>query len=224
APEVIVEEPWVHSGIGQHAVLSCIVYAEPPAEVRWYRSPLRLDVTDDHPGERQGNRHCLIIRQVQLQDLDNYTCEAHNNLGKARQHVVLSGKPHMVVFRSPNLSKWRDSYNISWSVFSYTPVEEYRLYFRRSQMAGLHISTNFVHDAWGNLTYFYMREWTDVTLPAGFSDEDTQEMSYLIRGLEPATQYEAKVQARNNFGWSRMSDVLLFTTRGIGTYKFHSSN
>ena len=71
----------------------------------------------------------------------------------------------------------------------------------------------------GNHTYWYTREWTDVTLPAMSSDEVTQEMSYLIRGLEPATQYEAKVQARNNFGWNKMSEILVFTTRDAGWYK-----
>ncbi|CAH1396925.1 unnamed protein product [Nezara viridula] len=60
--------------------------------VRWYRSALKLDVTDDHMTEKRGDRHRLIIRQVQIQDLDNYTCEALNNLGKSRQHIVLSGE------------------------------------------------------------------------------------------------------------------------------------
>ncbi|CAB0011905.1 unnamed protein product, partial [Nesidiocoris tenuis] len=31
-PEVDADETWVHSGIGNQAILTCTVYAEPPAE------------------------------------------------------------------------------------------------------------------------------------------------------------------------------------------------
>ena len=41
-------------------------------------------------------------------------------------------------------------------------------------------------------------------------------MSYLIRGLEPSSQYEARVQARNRFGWNQISEIFRFSTRAIG--------
>ncbi|GJQ79727.1 hypothetical protein Trydic_g5872 [Trypoxylus dichotomus] len=37
-------------------------------------------------------------------------------------------------------------------------------------------------------------------------------MSYVIRGLEPAQNYEAKVQARNRYGWSPISEPFTFQT------------
>jgi len=37
-------------------------------------------------------------------------------------------------------------------------------------------------------------------------------MSYNIRGLDIASEYEAKVMAKNRFGWTPMSDVFKFTT------------
>ncbi|XP_014248164.1 limbic system-associated membrane protein-like isoform X2 [Cimex lectularius] len=223
APEVTADEAWVHSGIGNQAVLSCTVYAEPEAEVRWYRSSLKLDVTDDHVTETSSNRHRLIIRQVQLQDLDNYTCEAQNNFGKAKQYIVLSGKPQVAVFRSNPASRWRDSYNISWTVFSYTPLEEHKLFFRRKQFTG-QIPNSLKSEVWGgNLTFWYLREWTDVTLPSTPGNDITQQMSYLIRGLEPEMLYEAKVQARNTFGWNQMSDVFTFHTANKDSYSWEPS-
>ncbi|CRK87748.1 CLUMA_CG001542, isoform A [Clunio marinus] len=38
-------------------------------------------------------------------------------------------------------------------------------------------------------------------------------MSYLIKNLSPATNYEARVQARNDHGWNKLSNVFHFSTR-----------
>ncbi|BES89625.1 Immunoglobulin domain [Nesidiocoris tenuis] len=222
-PEVDADETWVHSGIGNQAILTCTVYAEPPAEVRWYRSDLKLDVTDDHKTEKRGSRYRLIIARVQLPDLDNYTCEAKNNFGSDRESIILTGKPHQAVFRSPPVSKWRDGYNISWSVFSYTAVDEHKLFHRQADYGG-RFSTSILSKRWGeNLTYYNVREWTDVSIAANndYKRADiTQEMSYMILGLEANTQYEAKVQTRNTFGWSKMSEIFKFSTSFEGGYSW----
>lgn len=59
-------------------------------------------------------------------------------------------------------------------------------------------------------------EWRDVILPAQPTQQITQTMSYVIRGLEPRAQYEAKVQARNRYGWSPVSDPFTFETTDTG--------
>lgn len=62
-----------------------------------------------------------------------------------------------------------------------------------------------------------LRDWTDVVLQGDQGSSDlTHENHYLIRNLEPSTEYEAKVQAKNIFGWNEMSDPFRFTTRGMG--------
>ncbi|KAI5705516.1 hypothetical protein M8J76_011486 [Diaphorina citri] len=70
-----------------------------------------------------------------------------------------------------------------------------------------------------NITYGHIyghhKEWNDVILPAAPSEAYNQQMSYLIRGLDPGAQYEAQVQAKNRFGWNKMSDKFQFTTRGV---------
>lgn len=67
------------------------------------------------------------------------------------------------------------------------------------------------------MTHWYLREWTEIIIPSDvYNDDITQEKSYLITNLEPATQYEAKVKASNSFGWNQMSDIFTFSTRGIG--------
>ncbi|KAK6632351.1 hypothetical protein RUM44_007392 [Polyplax serrata] len=57
-------------------------------------------------------------------------------------------------------------------------------------------------------------DWSDVILPAIPSELFTQQMSYVIRGLEPGSQYEARVRARNRFGWNELSEQFHFSTRG----------
>lgn len=59
-------------------------------------------------------------------------------------------------------------------------------------------------------------DWNDVTLRASPKGHLSQESAFLLRGLEPATTYEALVQAKNKFGWSQISDTFYFNTRGFG--------
>lgn len=49
-------------------------------------------------------------------------------------------------------------------------------------------------------------------------------MSYMIRNLEPSTQYEVRVQARNRFGWNEPSEIFPFSTRAVGKLQITFSN
>lgn len=40
--------------------------------------------------------------------------------------------------------------------------------------------------------------------------------SFLIRGLLPATNYEVRVQARNDHGWNKLSSIFHFSTASEG--------
>ncbi|XP_073987236.1 protein amalgam isoform X2 [Rhodnius prolixus] len=226
-PEIEVEKSWVHTGEGNEAQLVCIVFAEPPAEVVWFKDTLRLGSTERRITEVRGSRNTLIIRKVQASDFGNYSCLADNNIGKTRQYLELSGRPNPAKFRSHPMGRSRDSYNISWAVDSYTPIEEFTLYYRKLPIAsGTQPGSQpiFQHakrpqrrqenETHGHYMMGSQRgEWRDVILPAIPSGQYTQHMSYLIKDLEPAVQYEARVQAKNRFGWNQMSDSFHFSTR-----------
>ncbi|XP_046382563.1 neural cell adhesion molecule 1-like isoform X1 [Ischnura elegans] len=264
-PEIEVERNWVHSGEGYEAHLVCLVHAEPPAEVLWFRNTLRLDTTDNRITEARGNRHTLILRKVKSTDFGNYSCLADNSLGKTRQYVELSGKPNPAEFRSGPLSSYRDSYNISWSVISYTNVEEYKLYYRKLPVSelqpsprqqqskhsevdndtygGVHGGRNHLGDGRGHMGMGYgvnsrgammAYDWHMVIVQAdpsgvmpsssllasnkghnGQSHGTVHWGSLMLKELEPASDYEAKVQARNRFGWSEASKRFTFSTRGF---------
>ncbi|EAT47866.1 AAEL001018-PA, partial [Aedes aegypti] len=200
-PEIAVENPIVYSGEGQEAMLVCIVHGESQPEVVWHKDTMQIDQTERHVIESRGARHTLIIRKVHPQDFGNYSCIADNQLGKTRKTVTLTGKPKAAVFRSMPNSQWKDRYNISWVVDSHSPIEEFKLYYRL--VDGDILQT---HDG-------IYTDWRDVVLPAfPYSHHYTQGMSYLLRGLDPDQQYEARVQSRNRYGWSDFSDSFLFTT------------
>lgn len=121
-----------------------------------------------------------------------------------RAHSTLENTLISFVF-FPILS--HDRYNISWTVDSHTPIEEFKLYFRRlpqgheidnsiDQQPVQHHSSQS-HRNYGNLMHWSRNDWRDVVLPAvPLSHHYTQGMSYMIRGLDPDQQYEARVQAR----------------------------
>lgn len=91
-PEVSAEQPVVHGGVGHQVELSCLVYADPPAEVVWYRDTMRLDPNGKRYMESRGSRHTLILRSVEKDDFANYSCYATNTLGKARAYLTLRGR------------------------------------------------------------------------------------------------------------------------------------
>lgn len=93
-----------------------------------------------------------------------------------------------------------DSYTLIWEVDSYTPIIEYRLYFRP-----------YVRKSGINPT-----EWKQLTIPTEHSSGPMYSKSYTIRGLQEGTVYEALVASRNRYGWSKPSSIFKFATIGAG--------
>ena len=91
-PEIEVDKSWVHGGFGKEAVISCIVYGDPPPTVRWYRETMVLARNENRMTEQFGIRHRLVISSVSEKDFGNYSCLAENELGKSRGFIELSGK------------------------------------------------------------------------------------------------------------------------------------
>lgn len=74
-------------------------------------------------------------------------------------------------------------------------------------------------------------QWENVVIPEVFDDYGhhmhysyshhipqniRHSRSFLIRNLQPGTHYEARVQARNDHGWNKLSTIFHFTTRSDG--------
>ncbi|XP_065163162.1 protein amalgam-like isoform X2 [Atheta coriaria] len=261
APEIEAERGSVHSGIGIEAQLVCNVYAEPEANVIWYKDSTQLGTTERHASHTHGNRYSFIIRNVTSEDFGNYSCVANNVHGRARDHVTLTGIASTAQFESPAISDEKDTYNISWYVNSHAAVLEYRLFYRQVQAhrrkthgeSSPSFSTSVVygtlktsHDtlangnngnangnnngnnngnARGTQIPSFKADWASVIIPGAgvrspsmhiappYPAVTRQKMWYVIKALQPGTQYEARVQARNRYGWNKISQNYHFSTR-----------
>ncbi|XKL67168.1 hypothetical protein PGB90_010588 [Kerria lacca] len=227
APEIQAEKHWVHSGENEEAELVCIVNAEPAAEVLWYRNTLQLDVTERRITENRGSRHTLIIRKVESDDFGNYSCVADNAVGKSRQDLILSGKPLPAIVSGYSKGKFKDNYNITWVVGSYTPIDDYKLSYKIvSDIPQTYPQVSYSNRKFNKSNLkgnemIYSNEieglrsrWKNITLTASSIERFNHTMSYHIQDLEPDTKYEVIVYSKNRFGWSEPSEPFLFETKG----------
>ncbi|KAJ8705057.1 hypothetical protein PYW08_012377 [Mythimna loreyi] len=206
-PEITVERSWVHTGEGFRAELLCTVLADPPAEVTWYQNSFPLSASERVTMSARGNNHTLLIANVQPEDFGNYSCVADNSLGRARQHVEVSGRPGPARFTSAALAPAHTRYVLAFAVDSYPPLDELRLLYRQ-----LAINESFQQPG----------RWHDVVIPAPEpAGSLTHRVTHELRGLEPGAVYEAIVQAKNRYGWNEVSDIFQFHTLG-GTHTAHA--
>ena len=55
-PEIEVDKAWVHGGVSEEAVISCIVYGDPEPSVRWYRDTMVVAGNENRIMEQFGIR------------------------------------------------------------------------------------------------------------------------------------------------------------------------
>ena len=89
-----------------------------------------LDPTDNRQMRTFGNKHELTLKNVRETDFGNYSCMADNSLGRERGSIEVSGRPHASKIVSNSLGSFKDQYNLTWTVNSFLPIEEYRILYR----------------------------------------------------------------------------------------------
>ncbi|XP_017775167.1 PREDICTED: limbic system-associated membrane protein-like isoform X2 [Nicrophorus vespilloides] len=201
-PELMTTRSWIHSAPGLRAQLDCRVSADPQAVVTWLKSEIPVNLDSRVVSLVDGDKHSLLIRDIQRSDFGIYTCRASNDLGQGDVQIQLSGVPNPGVFKrtdEKNLES-KNSYTLIWEVDSYTPIIEYNLWFRLYRpQSGLH-----------------RPDWTKLTIPTEHSTNSGPMYSklYTIKGLKEKTIYEALLVSRNRYGWSKPSPILRFATVG----------
>lgn len=86
-------------------------------------------------------------------------------------------------------------------------------------------ATGYYNMGYGRQYVDRRTDWRDVILPAMPTQAPgLQTMSYVIRALEPAQIYEAKVQSRNKYGWSPISEAFTFQTTDTGEFNYFCLN
>ena len=122
----------------------------------------------------------------------------------------------MATINSSPEGLYRNSYNLTWSIKSSSPLEKVRILFRKMDQ----FTNKNTNGTWSNilvgLPHYWNTEptakksWTDVRV-RGYSVH-----SHLFRNLEPDTRYEVIVQSQNQFGWSEPTKPFIFSTRYQG--------
>eukprot|EP00096_Caligus_rogercresseyi_P003115 TRINITY_DN1570_c0_g1_i1.p1 TRINITY_DN1570_c0_g1~~TRINITY_DN1570_c0_g1_i1.p1 ORF type:complete len:506 (+),score=90.45 TRINITY_DN1570_c0_g1_i1:124-1641(+) len=207
-PEAKPEQLQVHGGIGYQVELVCVVYAEPLADVLWYKDTMLLDSNGKRYMQQKGNRYTLLIRDVEKSDFGNYSCSASNMLGKSRAYLRVVGNPNTPVFNSHVTSESPTSYKLSWITESYSRIMEYRLLYRR-----------LPDDPSQDILYAY----NNIIINGEGTHGLQHHQSYILDSLSANSLYEAQIQARNSFGWSDISEKFQFYTRQTDSFPMESS-
>ena len=62
------------------------------SKVSWYKDGRAVHYDKTHLADQHGSLFMLRLKEITINDLGNYTCEAENSQGLARDHIELSGK------------------------------------------------------------------------------------------------------------------------------------
>jgi hypothetical protein len=206
-PEIELETDRVHSGENKEAHLTCLIHGNPTPTVRWYKNSMLLEETDTIRMTRRNNRHTLILSSIKSgEDFGNYSCVAENSLGTFKKHIEVHGRPTPAVFRSEPEAGGQSSYELTWTVDSYSAIIEYRLLYRQIQPYHKFDDGNsFLHGG---------GDWTNVIIPGDSQRTSALQFNhrknYMVEDLRPDAEYECLVQARNKFGWSDASRIFHF--------------
>jgi len=100
------DSPTASSSGSDEVEVTCIVHANPPAEVTWFGDGVQLDPSE-HVMSRHGIRHTLHLTNIggRTPAVGNYTCRATNRLGTAERWTEVSGCAEPVVFTTDNEDK-----------------------------------------------------------------------------------------------------------------------
>ena len=61
-------------------------------QITWYLDGQRVLADSRHQLEEHDTLAALRLRELQIRDMGNYSCQAENSQGRARDHIELSGE------------------------------------------------------------------------------------------------------------------------------------
>lgn len=141
-----------------------------------------------------------MLHHVREEEFTQYRCQATNTLGTHSATVTISGKPIAPLIESRVEDLGDGSYRITWNTDSYASIEQYRLLYRKSPSLD---------------TPSHSYAWTSVVIPGPqhtIQESNTNKASFILTQLEEDVDYQVQVQAKNIFGWGKVSQQFGFET------------
>lgn len=102
------------------------------------------------------------------------------------------------------------NFRISWRTDSYASIEQYRLLYRKAPTDS-------------NPTHSYA--WTSVVIPGPqhtVQDKFRNKATFVLTQLEMEVEFQVQVQAKNAFGWGKVSEQFSFRTSSAETMPVES--
>jgi len=209
-PEVTAEEETVFTGVGQQAVLVCTVHSSPDAEINWYRGNMRLEPDNRVYREDVGRRRTLVIHHVREEEFTGYRCQADNNLGSGSATITITGKPRAPTIETRVEVLGGGNFKIGWRTDSYANIEQYRLLYRKAP---------------GEHQPGQSYAWTSVVIPGPqhtVQERFRNKAIFTLSQLDKDVDYQVQVQAKNAFGWGKVSEQFSFRTSKAETMPVES--
>ncbi|XP_064595477.1 limbic system-associated membrane protein-like isoform X2 [Liolophura sinensis] len=197
----------VHTGRQHSAKLPCMYDGNPRAEARWYKGakeavgPEIRNRGVRKPPAQNGEVSELVIHNPTDEDLGNYTCVVNNSLGTVNASFFVTGLPQRPMIISDSHGQYSRVYYMRWNVVSYDEPLVYQMAIRLANRSDA---------VWRTVNVSVDKKLDHTEIPSMYSH------LHILEELSPDTPYEAKVKAKNFFGWSDFSDPFIFETREDG--------
>lgn len=200
-PEISISEKIIHGPIGNDVEIRCDVKANPRAEISWqFSNNSRVHNSIKHQIKNFEKYSILRITRVNLQDYDNYYCQANNSIGSQTVFFEVTGRPSKPKFTSPQVGSDGDSYQIDWTVFSQTPIRSYDLRMREIDH----------HSG-------YRGEWRHIRVePVNDGEGPIRSQSFRVDNLSQMNGYEIDLEVENEHGKTR-SDTFYFSSTDVSS-------
>lgn len=187
-PEIEIERETVTTAEGYESELICIVHAVPKAKVLWLYNGHPVVQSKHLVINKDGSKHTLEIKKTKTTDFGQYTCFANNTEGSSKKNIHLSGKPGQPKFDSATVDSQNHNPILVWKVESYSPIIEYELLYKLETEEEWKSARPTVESTTGNI----------------FTAK--HKLTNLSQG-----SYQAKLKAKNQYGWSPLSDTQVFS-------------
>ena len=196
-PAMRIENTWIHSSLGETAVLQCQVSANPEPKVNkfvetqvwmvnhllqvvWYKDTMKLIDTSHLHILNVGDTYEMTILNMRRDDWGQYYCGASNKLGEVSVKVTLTGAPAKPDILALKCTPHLYSLDLVWQVVSKYPPTVHEVTMVKagndSQAHTTHCLTHQIHSSLNTVTYS-------------------------LNGLHPSTLYRVTVRTRNRWGY-----------------------
>jgi len=206
-PVARAEIQTVLGGEGCLVDVVCQVEGFPWPTVHWYQGTMKLVPTNNIRVSNIGTRYQLSFIRFSFHDGDSLelSCVASSSLGSSEANFIIIGTSGTPVV-SPNVTEVEvGKYLMEWTTPSFAEIVEHALVYKQ------------VKDDQSLLTYGE----TKLKIPnMGVQKRDCSsrnvpfkhKFSFVLDKLEPVTKYQVRISARNQHGWSDISEPIVFKT------------